>query len=104
MLRGQCPRGANRLSRRYGPKTCTPAALHGGKKPTDAVSIFMRILEGNGSTAQNEVGIANAAWALHTAQKDVSLPDCILQARTSLQSKKALNCLKKLLRPKKNRP
>jgi anthranilate phosphoribosyltransferase len=71
--------------------------LYGGKTVADSAAIFMNILEGNGTKAQQNAVIANAGVALHCFQQTNPLVECIEQARESLESKKALGVLKKLL-------
>ncbi len=72
-----------------------PEELHGGNDVIEAAKIFTTILEGNGSTAQNNVVLANAGAAIQRFHTDKSLPDCIQIARESLASGKALQCLKR---------
>ena len=59
------------------------------------------MLSGEGSTAQNQAVIANAAVALRTEKlaqgKNVSLLDCVAEAQTALESKKAEKCFQNLL-------
>ena len=74
--------------------------LHGGNTVEEAAKIFLSILEGKGTKAQNEVVIANSAFALSCYSPEKSLDDCIEQARESLISGKALNVFKKLITKK----
>lgn len=77
----------------------TPQSLYGGATVQEAARIFIRILEGNGTRAQNEVVLANAAAALHTVNPGLSFTDAVQQAADSLMSGKALASFKKLLGP-----
>jgi anthranilate phosphoribosyltransferase len=70
--------------------------LFGGDTAADAAKLFMNILNGEGSIAQNEAVCANAAIAIHTVSPNISLTDCVEQAKESLLSKKAFNVYKKL--------
>ena len=71
--------------------------IYGGETIEDAAKIFVQVLEGNGTAAQNRVVIANAALALQTYGMAENLEDCIGLADESLISGKALNVLKKLI-------
>jgi anthranilate phosphoribosyltransferase len=74
-----------------------PGDIKGGDNVEQSVKIFMNILEGNGTAAQNAVVIANAAVALTKINDGKSLADCIPLAEDSLMSGRALKKLKKLL-------
>ena len=71
--------------------------LSGGKTVAESAKIFMKVLEGNGSNAQNEVVIANAAMAINCVKENLSLQECTSMARESLRSKQSLNVYKKLI-------
>lgn len=70
--------------------------LFGGKSIKESAKIFISVLKGEGTHAQNEVVIANAGMAIHCTKKK-SLEDGIAEARESLESKNALNAYKKLI-------
>jgi len=72
------------------------SAIEGGKSISEAANLFLKILEGKGTQAQENTVIANAALALQHYHQE-SLPDSVLRARESLQSKNALNTFKNLL-------
>ncbi|MCB0396982.1 MAG: anthranilate phosphoribosyltransferase [Flavobacteriales bacterium] len=71
--------------------------IFGGSTVEEAASIFKKILEGEGTGAQNEVVIANSALAIACAREDVNLNDAVSEARESLVSGKALQSFKTLL-------
>ena len=71
--------------------------LEAGNSVEEAAKIFMQILEGNGTPAQNHVVTANAAMGLQCAGVYEQYEDAWLAAIESLQSKKALQALKTLL-------
>ena len=71
--------------------------IGGGDTVEQAAIIFRNILEGEGSKAQNKVVLANAALAIQTLDFSKSFADCYAEAAESLQSKKALNSLKRLI-------
>ncbi len=70
--------------------------LHGGNTIAEAAQIFLSILEGKGTKAQNNVVIANSAFALACYFPGKSISDCIEMSRESLKSGKALKVFKKL--------
>jgi anthranilate phosphoribosyltransferase len=70
--------------------------LFGGKTADESAKLFLTVLNGEGTKAQNEVVIANAGIAIHCATKR-SLDVCFNEARESLQSKQALNVYNKLI-------
>jgi len=72
-----------------------PEAIFGGDSIKESATIFMNILEGNATEAQNKVVCANAGLAIATTTGN-SLADSFQQAEESLHSKKALASLKKL--------
>jgi anthranilate phosphoribosyltransferase len=71
--------------------------LKGGDTTEDAAKIFTNILEGNGTEAQEKVVIVNAAMGLQCAGTYANYDDAFAAAEESLKSKKALQCLKKLI-------
>jgi len=71
--------------------------LSGGKSVADAATIFVNILENKGTPAQMDVVAANAAVAIHCIKPEQSLTECVDEAMDSLESGKALKCLKKLV-------
>lgn len=75
----------------------SPQEIYGGETVKEASDLFVKILNGEGSTAQNRVVVANAALALQTYGMSESLEECIGLADESLKSGKAHNVLKKLI-------
>jgi len=71
--------------------------LFGGDTVPEAAKIFSDILNGNGTSAQNDVVSVNAGLAIHCFKPTTSLIDCIAEANESLSSGNALNNFKKLL-------
>ncbi len=80
-----------------GLKCYQPDELFGGTSVEEAADIFINVLEGKGTEAQNNVVCANAAYGLKCFQPDKTIEECIAEAKESLESKKALNCFKKLI-------
>ncbi|MFN0081131.1 MAG: anthranilate phosphoribosyltransferase [Ferruginibacter sp.] len=71
--------------------------IYGGNSPEDAAKIFVSVLKGDGTWAQNAVVLANAAMALHTTQKFNDYETCLTMAVESLESGKAYSSLKKVI-------
>ena len=80
-----------------GKRTVTAAAIYGGNSVEEAAKIFITILKGEGSWAQNAVVLANAAMALHCTEKYNSYDEAYAAAVESLESGKANEALKKLI-------
>lgn len=74
-----------------------PDELSGGITVEQSVKIFADILHGDGTEAQNNVVLANAAFAIHTMEAKMSLQECIQTAKESLLSGRALKSFIKLI-------
>jgi anthranilate phosphoribosyltransferase len=74
-----------------------PIDLFGGDTVEEAADIFVRILTGIGTKAQNDTVAVNAGVAIHCIHPEKSLQDCIAEAEESLISKKALQQFKQFL-------
>lgn len=79
-----------------GKRTVSPQDIHGGNSVEEAAKIFLSILKGERSWAQNAVVLANSAMALQCTGKYKSYDDCYQMAVESLESGKAYQSLKKL--------
>lgn len=82
------------------PKDFSLSRLHfddikGGTTIEESATIFMNIMSGNGTDAQQNVVCANAAMAIATVEKN-SILQAFARAKESLQSGKALEKLQKL--------
>lgn len=66
--------------------------IYGGASVKDAAQIFINILNGNGTEAQNNVVCANAAMAISTVQK-CTIEAAFEKAKHSLQNGNALKSL-----------
>ncbi len=71
--------------------------LFGGDTIPEAAKIFVDILEGNGTEAQNNAVIANAAMAVNCLNEGQSIADSVAAAKESLISGKAYKAFKTLL-------
>ncbi len=80
-----------------GKQILTQESLFGGDTVEEAGVIFMNILRGTGTSAQNDAVAVNAGLAIHCIKPHVSLVDCIAEAEESLKSGKALKALEKLM-------
>lgn len=74
-----------------------PAELSGGSTVQEAAGIFSAILEGKGTTAQNQVVLANAELALQCYYPQKSPGECREKAEKSLFGGIALEKLKLLI-------
>jgi len=81
----------------FGFKTVEQDELSGGNSVDDAAKIFKNVLEGNGTEAQRNVVIANAALGILCVTPEKPLADCVAEATESLNSKKALDVFRKLM-------
>jgi len=71
--------------------------IGGGDSVADSASIFMNVLEGKGTPAQNAAVIANAGMALYCADQQAGLLNSVAKAKEALESGKALESFKKLI-------
>ena len=60
--------------------------IYGGNSTEEAARIFVKILKGEGTWAQNSVVFANAAMGLYSLGKYDSYDDCFAAAVASLES------------------
>lgn len=79
----------------FGVKSVTMKEIAGGENIEDSAQIFLNILQGNGTEAQNNVVCANAGIAIATVE-NLSPIAGFEKAKESLASGKALVSLKKL--------
>lgn len=74
-----------------------PTDLMGGKTVAEAAKIFLKVLKGEGTEAQESVVLANSALAIHLAKPQYSLAEATEVAAASLRSGKAFQTLEALL-------
>ncbi|MCB0468741.1 MAG: anthranilate phosphoribosyltransferase [Aequorivita sp.] len=79
----------------FGAKQIEESEIFGGETVNDSVEIFLNILNGKGTEAQNNVVCANAGMAISVVE-NCSIQKGFEKAKESLQSGKALNSLKQL--------
>jgi anthranilate phosphoribosyltransferase len=71
--------------------------LNGGRTVQEAADIFISVLQGNGTGAQNHVVIANTQMALMCYSPDISPDTCRKMAEESLESGKAFQAFNQLI-------
>ncbi len=74
-----------------------PSDIYGGSTVEEAARVFLKILEGKGSRAQNDVLVANAALALYCMDEPSGMERCLERARQSLESGSAYTAFKQLI-------
>lgn len=72
-------------------------AIRGGETIAEAARIFLEVLRGQATTAQQQVVLANAAAAIHTIHPERPFEVCYKEAEESLLAGKALDAFKKLI-------
>ena len=75
----------------------TQQDLYGGETIKESADIFMNVIKGDGTKAQQDVVIINAAMAIQCSRSTFSFQDCLYAAKESIDSKKAFHSFKKLL-------
>ena len=80
-----------------GQKRIQQSEIFGGNSIADAAKIFKSILAGNGTEAQNNVVLTNAAFALKIVDETKSFETAFSEAKDSLFGLKAKQTLEKLL-------
>ena len=72
-----------------------PEELYGGTTVREASAIFDGVLENRGTESRKNVVLANAAFAIKVIEQGKDIAECLAIARESLESGRALACLKK---------
>jgi anthranilate phosphoribosyltransferase len=80
-----------------GKRRVEPQAIHGGNSIEEAAKIFVTILKGEGTWAQNAVVLANAAMALYCTGTYKTYDQAYNAAVESLESGRANQSLQKLI-------
>lgn len=81
-----------------GKRMVSPSDISGGQSVDESARIFLRILRGEGTWAQNAVVLANAAMALYCTGKYRDYESAYLAAVESLEKGRAQNSLEVLLK------
>ena len=74
-----------------------PEDIYGGTTAEEAMRIFDNVLENKATQAQTDVVVANAACGISLMNPNLSMADTVAMARESLESGKALQCLKRFI-------
>jgi anthranilate phosphoribosyltransferase len=77
----------------------SPDSILGGTSIAESARIFEDVLRGKGTSAQNQVVVANAAAALVTAREGLGFAEAIDLAKETLLSGKALRVFTGLIQP-----
>lgn len=80
-----------------GKRSVSAQDIYGGNSTDEAAKIFLKILKGEGSWAQNAVVMANAAMAIFAAGHVKDYDECFRLAIDSLESGKAYRNFQKLI-------
>ena len=74
-----------------------PTDIYGGSTAEEARRIFDDVLENKATRAQTDVVVANAACGISLMNPNLPISDTVAMARESIESGKALQCLKKFI-------
>ncbi|MDA0314413.1 MAG: anthranilate phosphoribosyltransferase [Bacteroidetes bacterium] len=77
----------------------SPESILGGSTIAESARIFEQVVRGKGTSAQNQVVVANAAAALVTAREGFGFEEAIALANETLLSGKALRVFNGLIQP-----
>ncbi len=77
--------------------TIKESDIFGGNTIEEAVSIFNNVLNATATTAQTNVVMLNAAFAIQLIEENKTIEECIDIARESIYAKKALRSLNKFI-------
>ncbi|MGG9962452.1 anthranilate phosphoribosyltransferase [Ferruginibacter sp. SUN106] len=80
-----------------GKRMVNPEDIYGGNTVEEAAKIFLKILKGEGTWAQNAVVFANSAMALQSTGQYATYEDAYHAAVESLESGKAYESLQKII-------
>ena len=80
-----------------GMSVVTEEDLYGGETVEEASRVFDDVLSGKASEGKKNCVIANAAFALHTLEPNLTIADALKQARESLESGAAMDSFKKFV-------
>jgi anthranilate phosphoribosyltransferase len=80
-----------------GKRIVSPTDIYGGNSTEEAAKIFLKIVKGEGTWAQNAVVIANAAMALYATGKFETYEESYALSVDSLESGKAYQIFQQLI-------
>lgn len=70
----------------FGFPTFSQESLSGGDTVEEAAAIFDNVLAGTATKAQTDCVVANSAFAIHTLDPQISIPEAIRESRESINS------------------
>lgn len=85
----------------FGWECYSQESLYGGDTVAEASAIFDNVLCGKGTPAQQNCVIANSAFAIHTLEPEVSIPEAIRQASESIADGSALDAFRRFVEQNK---
>ncbi|HZI25554.1 MAG TPA: anthranilate phosphoribosyltransferase, partial [Chryseolinea sp.] len=71
--------------------------IRGGNNVEESAAVFMNVLQGKGTPAQNAAVVANAGMSLFAANQEQGIIKATELAKEALQSGKAFESFKKLI-------
>jgi anthranilate phosphoribosyltransferase len=71
--------------------------IKGGNTVEESATVFMNVLQGKGTPAQNAAIIANAGMSLYAGHQEEGITRAIERAKEALESGKAFESFKKLI-------
>ena len=71
--------------------------IRGGNTVEESAAVFMNVLQGKGTAAQNAAVVANAGMSLYAANQEQGIIKAIDRAKEALQSGKAFQSFKSLI-------
>lgn len=71
--------------------------IRGGNTVEESAAVFMNVLQGKGTAAQNSAVIANAGMSLYCGHQHDGISKAMERAKEALESGKALQAFKKLI-------
>ncbi len=81
----------------FTPDALSKESIYGGNSIEEAADVFVRVLDGRGTAAQNAVVCANSGMTISCARPELNLEESIALARESLESGKAYQTFKTLI-------
>ncbi len=78
-------------------ESCKEADIFGGNTIGEAAAIFDNVLKGSATVAQTNVVVANAAFALQTLDRSLTIEDSIARAKESIESGRAFEAFEKFI-------
>jgi anthranilate phosphoribosyltransferase len=81
----------------FGMPTLTQESLFGGETIDEAFNIFLKVIHNQGTSAQMNAVVANAAVGIQCFEQEKSLLECVDIAKNALEGGKTSQLLKNLI-------